>query len=218
MRNKCFHFLFFFIHITSILTFLEQVFFPPFYYLFLTRRCEKRNNWRMPPYSQKKKMQPLESLSFLASLPNTEIGQKSPSCNNVYIMCMHQGKSRAVCWQKRGLWLQQRHCPPCTWSWRLWNLAWKKGNFWEASLISHPFVSPLPKSPPDMSCSHSVFFRLPLKIFLCLQQEPRPKSLSCASILLCVSPISTGAPNGSPLPLYLSDAVIKGPLFMFYYF
>lgn len=104
----------------------------------------------MTPYSQKKKMQPLESLSFLASLPNTEIGQKSPSCNNVYIMCMHQGKSGAVCWQKRGLWLEQRRCPPCTWSWQLWNLAWKKGNFWEASLISHPFVSPLPKSPPDI--------------------------------------------------------------------
>lgn len=87
-----------------------------------------------------------------------------------------------------------------------------------------PFCFPVAQIPSwhttDMSCSHSVFFRLPLEISLCLQQEakPRPKSLSCASTLSCVSPISTGAPNGSPLLLYLSDAMIKGPLFIFIFF
>lgn len=162
MRNKCFNF--FCPYNFHIDIFGASIFFP-FYYLFLTRRCvkkknQKKNNWRMTPYSQKKKMQPLESLSFLASLPNTEIGQKSPSCNNVYIMCMHQGKSGAVCWQMRGLWLQQRRCPPCTWSWQLWNLAGKKG-ISERHLLSRTLL--FPRCPnPLLTYNRYVVFTLSL--------------------------------------------------------
>lgn len=141
---------FFFVHITSILTFMEQVLFSPFILFFFSQEDGLKKKKKMTSYSQKKSMPPLESLSFLASLPNMEIGQKCPSCNNVYFMRMHQGESGAVCWQTRGLWLQQRRRPPCTWSRQLWNLAGKKGISEEHLWSRTPFVSPLPKSPPDI--------------------------------------------------------------------
>lgn len=177
-------------------------------------RNPKRNNWTMTPWRASPSLHPC---------PTRRLDRKAPLVTMFTSCVCIRGNPERFAGRRGGFGCSSdaaRHAldrGSC-------GTSLEKREFLRGISYLAPFCFPVAQIPSwhttDMSCSHSVFFRLPLEISLCLQQEakPRPKSLSCASTLLCVSPISTGAPNGSPLLLYLSDAMIKGPLFIIFYF